>query len=154
MTKKDLVKLALKHIMESGALFTIIKTEMDKFIEKYKVNWLPNSQVSTIQEILLSTNTETVLDNLNQYSNRQSSRHSEKDKWQREADGIKAIDYFIDMVKGLEERHFGFISEKLEDEFRLILDDEFKDEAFKALLTIFTHIFVTTLRSRQEGKNV
>ena len=154
MTEKDRTKLALNYILESGELFTKIKAEIDKFIAKYKASWLPLSQVSTIQEILLSENRETVMERLHQYGTLQLRRPSEKDKWQMEADGIKAIDYFVDMVKGLAERHSNFIRKKLEDDCRLIIDDEYQDEIFKTLLSSFTHIFVTTMRSKQEAKDV
>ena len=99
-------------------MFGRIKKDIDGFLKKYNVNWLPASQVGTIQEILLSEKGETVLERLHKYKERQLKRSSEKDKWQRESDGVTAIDYFLNMFKTLAETHYSYIKEKLENDFR------------------------------------
>ena len=149
MTEKQLTEVALQYILQSDDMFGRIKKDIDDFLKKYNVDWLPASQVGTIQEILLSENEKTILERLHQYKELQLKRVSEKDKWRRESDGVIAIDCFFDMVKSLAEKHHSFIKEKLEADFRLMVNDEYREDIFKNLLSVFTHIFVTTLRSEQ-----
>lgn len=152
MTEKQLAEIALQYTLEGDDLFGRIKKDIDGFIKKYNIDWLPTSQISTIQEILLSGERGAVMERLHQYRYLQLNRTSEKDMWQKDKEGVKAIKYFVDIIENLAEKHSGLVRKKIEEDLRLIFDDDRKDEIFKATLSIFTHIFVTTLRTEEEER--
>lgn len=92
-------KWAFLNALEDSDIFMMIKEDIDSFIEKYDVvRWLTVSQVSTIHEILMSGDKEAIIRRLNEYKQLQLKRTFEKDKWQKEIDGKKAIEYFCEMI--------------------------------------------------------
>lgn len=143
MIESDLVIGALMNILEGSNIFTMIKEDIDTFVDKYDVaRWLSLSQVSTIHEILISGDKKRLVE----YKNLQLKRASEKVKWKKEKNGKKAIEYFYDMVTGIFDRYSEGIKEELDDKFRLTIDNSYDHLISEGLNKIFDHIFVTEMR--------
>lgn len=147
MNEKELVQFALNSILQDSKIFSSIKGDIDTFFKTYNVPvWLSISQVSTIHEILMEGDRGKIIDRLNKYKELQLRRTSEKDRWQKEVEGKKAIDYFYKMIEGLLDRHLSTIREELEKGFRLFIDDSYNHDIYQNLIKIFDYIFVSQIK--------
>ncbi|MBE0427715.1 MAG: hypothetical protein IBX72_13865 [Nitrospirae bacterium] len=153
MNREDVIRGAFSYMLEGPILFGKVKEEIDTFLEKYRVGeWLSLNQVGMIHEILLSGERNTVIKRLDEYRKLQLKRTSEKDKWQREVNGKRAIDYFYELVDGLLDRHIRLINRELEKEFGFTIDNTYYPIIYQALIRSFDHIFNTCLRILKKGE--
>ncbi|MFN3479771.1 MAG: hypothetical protein ACK415_05215 [Thermodesulfovibrionales bacterium] len=140
-------KWCLLNTLEGSSVFMMIKKEIDSFIEKYDVvRWLPVSQASTIHEILMTGDKDEIIERLNEYKQLQLKRTSEKDKWQKEVDGKKAIEYFCEMIFRLFDNYSLSIKEEVKDKFGLGINDSYYPLIYQNLIKIFDYIFVIEIR--------
>lgn len=154
MNNKDIIRCALSNTVEEreGRVFDKIKDDIDCFFKKYCVTkWLTLSQSATIHEILMSGSKKEIIKRLEDYTELQLKRASEKDKWQKEVDGEKAIKYFYGMIHGLLEKYSPQINEELEGKFKLHIDDTYDPMVYQSLIRTFDYIFITQFRISKEG---
>lgn len=147
MNREDIIRGALSRILEGTILFGKVKEEINTFLEKYRVGeWLSLNQMGMIHEILLSGERNTVIKQLDEYRKLQLKRASERDKWQREVNGKRAIDYFYELVDGLLDRHIRLINRELEKEFGFTIDNTYYPIIYQTLVRSFDYMFNTCLR--------
>lgn len=151
MTNEEIIRGVLSHILEGSFIFERIKKEIDAFFKKYSaVKWLSLNQASTIHEILMSDK-DGMDKQLAKYRELQLKRASEKDKWRKEVDGEKAINYFCEMIEGLPDRYYSLITEEIMDKFRLPITDTNYPLIYQSLIKTFDYIFITQLRISKKG---
>jgi hypothetical protein len=150
--ENELTKCALTHVLDGSNLFSRLNRETDTFFGKYNVaDWLSLNQVGTIHEILMLDDKSAILNRLRGYRELQLKRLSEKDKWQKEVDGQKAIDCFCEMVGGLLDRYLSSIKQELEDNFKLMINDSYHPMIYQILISTFDNIFVKKFRTFRGG---
>jgi hypothetical protein len=147
MSESNFIELAVMDVLKGHKIFRMIKEEIDDFIKKYSVSeWLTLNQVAAIHEILMEGDRDKTEKRLEGYKELQLRRTSEKDRWQREVEGKKAIEYFHEMIDSLLDRHITVIKEEIEERFRFTLDDTYLPLIYQNLIKTFDHIFVTMIR--------
>lgn len=155
MNKDDIIRGALYSVIEGreSIVFDKIKEEVDCFFEKYgAIKWLTLNQSAMIHAILMSADNKAIINRLGDFRQLQLKRTSEKDKWQKEVDGEKAIDYFYGMVHGLLDKYHPQINEELEKKFDLQIGKTHHPMIYQSLIRIFGYIFITHFRTSKEGK--
>lgn len=154
MKDDDVIRCALFDIIEGkeSRVFDKIKEDIDCFFEKYSVtDWLTLSQSAMIHEILMLGSKKELIKQLDDYTELQLKRSSEKDKWQKEIDGEKAIKYFYGMIHGLLEKYSLQIYEEMKKKFDLPIDDTYDPIIYPYLIRTFDFIFITQFKILKEG---
>lgn len=155
MIEEERIRGVLTHILGRSFIFKQIQAEIDTFFAKYEAaRWLALSQAATIHEILMS---KDLKNQLKRYKERQLKRASERDKWQKEVDGEKAIDYFYEIIEGFSGHSAKYnlliaeITGAIEEDFSLSIPETSRPLIYQSLLKTFDYIFITRLRIAKHG---
>jgi len=145
----NLISFALNHIVEGTRIFDELSQEIENFFEKYEIpEWLTQSQA----RILLSGKKEIIMLRLDKYKDLQLKRKSQKDKWQRDVGGEKAIDAFYQMVDELPNTSITSIIKNQFESFNLALDPELNNEfIFQSLIQKFNYLFIMKYSIQRKG---
>ena len=149
----NLISFALNHIVEGTRIFDELSQEIENFFEKYEIpEWLTQSQARRLSEILLSGKKEIIMLRLDEYRDLQLKRKSQKDKWQRDLGGEKAIDAFYQMVDELPNTNITSIIKNQLKSFDLVFDPELNNEfIFQSLIQKFNYLFIMKYSIQREG---
>ena len=149
----NLISFALNHIVEGTRIFDELSQEIENFFEKYEIpEWLTQSQARRLSEILLSGKKEIIMLRLDEYKDLQLKRKSQKDKWQRDLGGEKAIDAFYQMVDELPNTNITSIIKNQLKSFDLAFDPESNNEfIFQSLIQKFNYLFIIKYSIQRKG---
>lgn len=149
----NLISFALNHIVEGTRIFDELSQEIENFFEKYEIpEWLTQSQARRLSEILLSGKKEIIMLRLDEYRKLQLKRKSQKDKWQRDVGGEKAINAFYQMVDELPNTSITSIIINQFKSFDLAFDPESNNEfIFQSLIQKFNYLFIMKYSIQRKG---
>lgn len=159
MNRDTMIRAALYNIVEGreSLIFDKIKEDIEYFFETYNADnkLLTSSQAAMIHEIFMSGDENTIFKRLDDYKELQLNRTSEKNKWQKEVNSEKAINYFYGMIHGLLKKYSQQINEELKERFYLEIDVPDDSLVYQYLIKTFDYIFITQLRiSKEVEQNV
>jgi len=156
MNNNNNITFALNHIIEGTRIFNELSQDIEDFFRKYEIpEWLTQSQARLLSEILLSGKKEIIMLRLDEYKELQLNRKSQKDKWQRDVGGEKAIDAFYQMVGELPNTNIISIITnqfKMFKNFNLAFDPESNNQfIFQSLIQKFNFIFIMKYSIQRKG---
>lgn len=149
----NLISFTLNHIVEGTRIFDELSQDIEDFFRKYEIpEWLTQSQARMVSEILLSRKKEIIMLRLDEYRDLQLNRKSQKDKWQRDVGGEKAIDVFYQMVDELPNTSITSIIKNQFESFNLAFDPESNNEfIFQSLIQKFNYLFIMKYSIQRKG---
>lgn len=160
--KEHLFYATLNHFLNSSQVFNELANDIDKFFSDYKItSWLSQNQVNMLGEIFLIGDKKEIIKRLLQYKELQLKRESQKDKWQQEKDGKKAIDKLYEMIEQLDSKYINnieiiFEDKKLYDYLIELKSNKLKynEHIYQFIIKKFAYVFIIKykLGTKEEDK--